>query len=591
METKEKLDRLRALMADHKVDAWLVPSADPHQSEYVAAHWQARAWMSGFTGSAGTLVVTHEKAGLWTDSRYHIRAAQELEGSGIGLFKAGLPGVIDYYQWLKQELADGAVIGFDGSLLSLSAVEKMEAALADSSIALAAKGDLVGEIWTDRPGIPLEKVFLLDEEFTGESRSSKFARIREKMVEQGAQAHLIPLLDDIAWTLNIRGDDVTFNPVAVSYLLVLEDSVRWFIDPAKVPQELQTALEAEGVSFFDYQEMNAHLSQLPKDTTILIAPEKTNCMLREAIPSACKVKYGTGIVTVMKAAKNEGELEGIRQAHLRDGAAVVRWLCWLDQADFTEHHTEITLADKLTAFRAEGAHFQGLSFSTISAYKANSAIGHYSPQPETTPRVTADGLLLVDSGGQYLDGTTDITRVMSLGTPTDEEKRVFTTVLRSLIHLSTARFPEGTEGKMLDAIAREPLWQQGWQCRHGIGHGVGHFLNVHEGPQGFSPRIAAGFSPGSVTTIEPGVYFEGAFGVRLENMVITTIAETTEFGNFCAFETITWCPIDLTLVNADMLNNDERDWLNDYHQDTYAKLTPYLNEEERAWLRHETQAI
>jgi Xaa-Pro aminopeptidase len=276
---------------------------------------------------------------------------------------------------------------------------------------------------------------------------------------------------------------------------------------------------------------------------------------------------------------------------LRDGAALVRWLCWLDQVDFTEHHTEITLADKLTTFRAEGAHFQGLSFSTISAYKANAAIGHYSPQPETTPRVTADGLLLVDSGGQYLDGTTDITRVMSLGTPTDEEKRVFTTVLRSLIHLSTARFPEGTEGKMLDAIAREPLWQQGWQCRHGIGHGVGHFLNVHEGPQGFSPRIAAGFSPGSVTTIEPGVYFEGAFGVRLENMVITTIAETTEFGNFCAFETITWCPIDLTLVNADMLNNDERDWLNDYHQDTYAKLTPYLNEEERAWLRHETQAI
>lgn len=591
MEPKEKLQNLRALMVEQGLDAWLVPSADPHQSEYVAAHWQARAWMSGFHGSAGTLVVTRENAGLWTDSRYHIRAAQELEGSGIELFKAGLPGVMTYYQWLKQELGKGAVVGFDGSLLSLSAVEKMEKALVGSGITLAAKGDLVDKIWPDRPNLPTEPVFLLDEKYSGELRRSKFARIREKIAEQGAQLTLVPLLDDIAWTLNIRGNDVTFNPVAISYLLVLEDELRWFIDLVKVPQDVRAALEADGVSLFAYEEINAHLAQLPEDITILIDPEKTNCMLRESIPTACEVKHGAGIVTVMKAIKNEFELEGMRQAHLRDGAAVVRWMCWLDQVDFSEHHTEITLANRLTAFRAEGEHFQGLSFGNISAYKANSAIGHYSPQPETTPRVHAEGLLLADTGGQYLDGTTDITRVIALGTPTDEEKRAFTTVLKSLIRLSTARFPQGAQGKMLDAIAREPLWQLGWQCRHGIGHGVGHFLNVHEGPQGFSPLRPAGFFPGSVTTIEPGVYFEGKFGVRIENMVITIPADTTEFGEFCAFETITCCPIDLNLVNISMLNKEERDWLNDYHQNTYAKLIPFLNEKERVWLRHETREI
>jgi len=591
METREKLQHLRDCMTKNGVDAWLVMSVDPHQSEYVAPHWQSRAWLSGFNGSAGTLVVTREKAGLWTDSRYHIRAAQELEGSGIELFKAGLPGVITYNQWLKQELNKGAVVGFDGSLLSLSTVEKMEKALDGSGITLKACGDLVGRIWTNRPALPTEPVFLLSEQFTGESRPSKFARIREKMAEEGVNAHLVPTLDDIAWALNIRGGDVTFNPVAISYLLILADDVRWFIDPAKVPQEVQAALEADGVSLFGYEEINTHLSGLTENTAILIDPAKTNCMLREAIPQGCEVKHGQGLVTTMKAIKNETELAGMRQAHLRDGAAVVRWMHWLDQVDFNEVHTEITLADRLTTFRADGEYFQGLSFGNISAYKTNAAIGHYSPQPETTPRVHAEGLLLADTGGQYLDGTTDITRVVSLGAPTDEEKLVFTTVLKSLIRLSRAHFPKGTQGCMLDAIAREPLYQQGWQCRHGIGHGVGHFLNVHEGPQGFSPLRAAGFSPGSVTTIEPGVYFEGKFGVRIENMVITIPAETTEFGEFCAFETITFCPIDLDLVNVSLLNEEERTWLNDYHQETYAKLSPLLNKEERAWLQHETRAI
>jgi Xaa-Pro aminopeptidase len=591
METKEKLQNLRALMAKFKIDAWLVPSADPHQSEYVAAHWQARAWISGFHGSAGTLVVTREKAGLWTDSRYYIRAAQELKSSSIELFKAGLPGVLNYYQWLKQELGEGTVVSFDGSLLSLSAVEKMEKALDGSGISLAVKGDLVDEIWPDRPALPMEPVFLLDEKYTGESRASKFARIREKMIEQGAQAHLVPMLDDIAWTLNIRGRDVTFNPVTISYLLVLEDDIRWFIEPQKVPQEVRKALQADGVSLYGYEDIDSHLAQLPEGSSILIDPAQTNCMLREAVPDACEVKRDKGIVTVMKAIKNRVEMEGIRRAHLRDGAAVARWMYWMDQVDLAEHHTEITLVDKLTAFRAEDEHFQGLSFSNISAYKANSAIGHYSPQPETTPLVHAEGLLLTDTGGQYLDGTTDITRVVSLGAPTAEEKRVFTTVLKSLIRLSTARFPQDTQGKMLDAIAREPLWQQGWQCRHSIGHGVGHFLNVHEGPHNFSPRCADGFSPGSVTTIEPGVYFEGKFGVRIENVVITTAVESTEFGDFCALETVTFCPIDLELVDVSMLNEEERAWLNNYHQETYTKLSPRLNEEERVWLRHETRVV
>ena len=591
MQPREKIAKLRNLMVDHQIDAWIVPSADPHQSEYVADHWKARAWLSGFTGSAGIVVVTMDKAGLWTDSRYHIRAAKELHGSGIDLYKFCLPDVPSYIEWLRDELGQDGTIGFDGNVLSVAEVEKINRAFDERQFTLSFQHDLLGQIWQERPEIPVNQIFLHDISFAGESRTSKFQRIRNKLKEYGSQAHLLTMLDDIAWTFNIRGSDVAYNPVAISYAAITKDEARIFINDEKVPREVKIALEQDGVIFSEYEDIISFLETVEPETSILIDPEKTSYKLREAIPENCSIKYGDSIPHTLKAIKNETELEGICRAHIRDGVALVKWMCWLDQHISEGNHTEITVAEKLEEFRSVGDHFQGLSFSTISGYQANAAIGHYSPNPETTPTLRPEGILLIDSGAQYMDGTTDITRTITLGSPTSEEKKAFTLVLKGHIRLARAKFPKGTKGHQLDMIAREPLWTQGWNCRHGIGHGVGFFLNVHEGPQRFREDNSVVFESGMVTSNEPGVYFEGKYGFRIENVVITAPVEATEFGEFFGFKTVSLCPIDLDLVEASLLSLDEKTWLNEYHQTVNTILRPFLTEDEQEWLQHETREI
>ena len=567
------------------------PSADPHQSEYVAGCWQTRAWLSGFTGSAGILVVTQEKSGLWTDPRYHIRAAEELADSGIGLFRMGSPGVPSYAKWLQTELEDGDTIGFDGSVMAVCEVQKLEQAFQDKAITFSYQDDLIEHLWHDRPELPQDPIFLHDLKFSGESRLSKFQRIRDKLEEGGIQAHLVPALDDIAWLLNIRGSDIQFNPVAISYAVISKWEVRLFIHPNKVPKDVREALEEDGVEFSDYEEIFSYWRQLPDESMVMIDPKKSSYKLERIISQTCTIKKGMSIPDAMKAVKNKTELGGLKQAHIRDGAAVVKWMFWFDQQSADILQTEITVADRLAGFRSLGENFQGLSFGTIAGYQANAAVGHYSPRPETTPTIEPEGVLLIDSGGQYLDGTTDITRTIALGDPTEEEKLAFTLVLKGLINLSMVKFLKGTKGSELDVFAREPLWRQGWNCRHGIGHGVGAFLNVHEGPQRFAPGNSVPFEPGMVTTNEPGVYFQDKFGFRLENILVTIPVETTEFGEFYGFETITLCPIDLELVEAALLNSEEKAWLNNYHELVYKTLTPFLTQEEQAWLHHETRSI
>lgn len=591
MRPQEKINALRTLMHKNGIDAWIVPSTDPHQSEYVADCWRAREWLSGFTGSAGIVVVTQEKAGLWTDSRYHIRAAQELAGSGIELFKVGLSGVPTYIEWLTAEINSGGVVGLDGQVFSVAEVERLKKAFKDSSITIHSQHDLIGRLWDDRPAIPRNPIYILDDEFSGEARVAKITRIRDKIKEHGAGAHLLASLDDIAWTLNIRGSDVLYNPVGICFLMISLEEVRLFIHVEKVPPAVKAVLQSDGVMIAEYEELYPYLKRLPSQMIVLIDPEKTNYKIKAMIEEISQVKHTPSVPEGLKAIKNSTELAGIKNAHIRDGVAMVRWLYWLDQQSPLTAHTEITIAEKLAELRSSGEHYQGLSFGTISGYQANGAIGHYAPQPDTTATLQPEGILVIDSGGQYLDGTTDITRTISLGSPNADEKRAFTAVLKAHIKLATTIFPQGTPGSQLDAIAKEPLWQQGFECRHGIGHGIGYFLNVHEGPQRFSKGNKVPIDLGMVTTNEPGVYFEGKFGIRIENVIVTIPDSTTEFGDFYRFETVTYCPIDIELVEIPLLSSVEKDWLNVYHQTVYEKLAPLLATEEKEWLRYETQLI
>lgn len=591
MTPRERISALQTLMRAHGMDAYIIPTTDPHMSEYVAPRWQARSWVSGFAGSAGTLVVLPETAGLWTDPRYHIRANQELQGSGIELFKLGLPGVPPYPDWLAHNLPPNAVIGFDGSVFAVSDVAKLAHAFQDKPVTMSSEHDLVGQIWTDRPPLPQNEIFIHPLQFAGESRTVKLSNIRRELAAQNANAHLISALDDIAWTLNIRGSDIAFNPVAISYLFISHDAVRLFMDAAKIPHPARAELEQDGIQLSPYTDLLSFITQLPSQTAVLLDPTKTSYRLEQLLSQTCQTIHASNIPARLKAQKNQTEQNGLCAAHVRDGVAVVKWLSWLAEQTFEEPYTEITLGDKLTQFRSAGENFRGSSFGNIVAYQANSAVGHYSANPETTPRIRRDGILLVDSGGQYLDGTTDITRTLTLGNPTPEQKRVFTTVLRSLIRLSETKFPHGTQGRQLDAIAREPLWQSGWNCRHDIGHGIGYFLNVHEGPQRFSETNTVVIEPGMLTSNEPGVYFEGNFGVRLENLVLARSDKVTHFGEFLGFETVTLCPLDLALLDASLLSPSEKNWLNTYHRRVLETLSPFLSAAETAWLSMATREI
>ncbi|MFA6940837.1 MAG: aminopeptidase P family protein [Clostridiaceae bacterium] len=592
MKIKDRIENLRQLMKQNNMDAYIIPSFDAHQSEYVSEHWKCREWISGFTGSAGTVVVTLDGAGLWTDGRYYIQAQKQLQGSGISLFKMAEPGVPSYTEWLKSNLKEKSTVGFDGSVFSTDMVRDMEKAFKSKSIAIKMEKDLINELWKDRPSIPTYPIFIHDVKYAGKSRTEKLNEVRIEMKRSGANYFLLTSLDDIAWLLNIRGNDVSNTPVIISNVIVSECKCWLFINYSKVPEKVKRILESDDVKLQDYEDVQQFLNHLLKNDTVMLDTSRVNAKLYSAINRDTAKIESPNITTKLKAVKNEIEIENIRCCEINDGVAMVKFIKWLKTSIGKEEITEISASDKLEALRRQNDLCIGLSFDTIAAYKDHAAMMHYKAQKETQYTLKNEGFFLVDSGGQYFNGTTDITRTIALGKLTEVEKRDFTLVLKSNIALSEAKFLYGTTGSNLDIIARQPIWKYGLDYKCGTGHGVGYLLSVHEGPQKISPipnNIV--FEKGMNITNEPGIYKEGKHGIRTENMMLTLEDEKTEFGQFMKFESITYCPIDLDGIDKDMLTEDEKKWLNTYHKDVYAKLSPYLNEEEKSWLEKETREI
>lgn len=581
----KRTDALRALFGTEGIAAFIIPSTDPHMSEYVAPHWKSREWISGFTGSAGTVVVANQKDGLWTDSRYFIQAAQQLEGSGIDLYKEMLPETPSIPAFLSMELKPGEAVGIDGKVFSVEAARQLQDELKKSGIAVKSISDPMSRIWADRPAMPEDAAYIYDTEYAGKSCEEKLAAIREEMEKAGAETLLISALDEIAWTLNIRGNDVHCNPVVVSHLLIGKQDAHFFIQPRKVTEEVSAYLEKAGVVIHGYEEIDDFLSKLEAGS-ILLNPAKTNFASYSAICAECRIIEGASPVTLLKAIRNEQEIKGIHEAMKRDGVALVKFLKWLEEAVPAGKETEISVDKKLHEFRAAQPLYMGESFDTIAGYKEHGAIVHYEATPETDVALKPEGFLLLDSGAQYMDGTTDITRTIALGALTEEEKTDYTFILKGHIALAMAVFPEGTRGAQLDVLARMPLWNHRMNFLHGTGHGVGHFLNVHEGPQSIRMNEnPVTLQAGMVTSNEPGVYKAGSHGVRTENLVLTVDAGEGMFGKYMKFETITLCPICKKGIIKEMLTTEETEWLDDYHRKVYEKLSPELDKEEQEWLK------
>lgn len=587
MEILQRIERLRRLMRENQMDAYIIPSSDSHLSEYVADHFKCRQWISGFTGSAGTVVVTLEDAGLWTDGRYYIQAEKQLQNSGISLFRAADPKVPSYTEWLKDYLPEGSVLGFDGTVFSAKQIKDMEKEF-QGKVALKFDQDLIGQLWQDRPPIPAQDIFIHEVKYAGRSRVEKLNELRAQMSKKGANVHLLSVLDDIAWLLNIRGADVPNNPVTIAHVLVTQDACTLCIDQAKVPGAVKAELEKDGIQLKNYEAIVELLQDLQAEDIILIDPEGINAVLYHAINTQTKKVEGPNPTTLLKAIKNNTELDNMRVSNILDGVAMVKFIKWLKTAIGKETITELSAGDVLEALRRENKECVGLSFDTIAGYKDHAAMMHYKATPEIAYTLEDEGLLLVDSGGQYFGGTTDITRTIVLGTLTEEEKRDFTLVLKGHIALATAKFLYGATGSNLDVLARQPIWKYGIDYKCGTGHGVGMFLNVHEGPQRLSqmPNTHK-LEEGMILTNEPGIYKEGKFGIRTENMMVVVNDEETEFGQFMRFEAITYCPIDLAGVDQSLLTEEEQKWLDEYNKMVYDKLEPYLNEEEKAWLAQE----
>ncbi|WP_025068785.1 aminopeptidase P family protein [Bacteroides gallinarum] len=587
----ERIAALRAYIASKDIQAFIIPSTDPHLSEYVASHWQSREWISGFTGSAGTVVVTAGEAGLWTDSRYFLQAARQIEGTDIVLYKEMLPGTPDIPAFLNSRLQEGDTVGIDGKMFSAAAVEHLQKELDKSRIHVKSIADPMQLLWSDRPAMPSEPAYVYDTKYAGKSFAEKLAAVRKEMKAAGAEALLLPALDEIAWLLNIRGNDVHCNPVAVSYLLVEKQGVHYFIQPRKVTAGLASYLNANDISVHAYEEIEDYLRNLTS-RNILVNPAKTNYAIYSAIRPGCRIIEGASPVTLLKAVRNEQEIAGLHAAMQRDGVALVKFLKWLEEAVPAGRETEISIDRKLHAFRAEQPLYMGESFDTIAGYKAHGAIVHYEATPETDAALKPEGFLLLDSGAQYLDGTTDITRTIALGNLTEEEKTDYTLILKGHIALATAVFPEGTRGAQLDVLARMPIWKRHMNYLHGTGHGVGHFLNVHEGPQSIRMNEnPIALQPGMVTSNEPGVYKAGSHGIRTENLMLTIAAGEGMFGNYLKFETLTLCPICRKGIIKEMLTAEETGWLNEYHRTVYEKLSPYLDNDEKEWLKEACKAI
>lgn len=583
MSTKEKVEFLRQSMAKKGIDAYIIPSNDIHFSEYVADHWKSREWISGFTGSAGTIVITADDAGLWTDSRYFLQAETELENTGIKLFKPQNRFAPEHIEWLAKELKKGNTVGIDGNLLTNNQQKKYSSILSEREIELSTSYDLLNEIWKDRPSIPLNEIEEHDISFAGKNRTEKLGEVRAQMKDQGVDHHLITTLDDIAWLFNIRGTDVDFNPVAVCFALVSRESAQLFIDASKVDTVLKQKLSNDHIDIRAYDDLIQYLNELPSEDKLLVNDGTCAYTIYRSINA--QIVSGKTITTALKGQKNNTELDHVEKMMAKDGAALANAFYWLDQKMKNgEGVAESTFAQKIAECRSQMEGYKGESFPAIVGYKGNGAIIHYRPESGKDATMTSDGVLLCDSGGQYLDGTSDITRTIALGTPSKEEKRNFTLVLKGMVSLTRATFPIGTTGAQLDVFARMHLWEHGLNYGHGTGHGVGFYLNVHEGPQGISGMNSSAarvpLKEGMITSNEPGYYKEGRYGIRIENLI--SVIKSGNAG-FFEFKTLTLYPIDIKMIDEAIFNKSEKAWLNKYHYEVFKKVSPYLEGDLLSW--------
>lgn len=595
MSTAKRVEKLRALMAEKGMDAYVVPTADFHQSEYVGEHFKARKFISGFSGSYGTAVITKDDGGLWTDGRYFFQATNELEGSGIRLMKMFVGDTPSVTEFLADVVPEGGTVGFDGRVMSMGEGEEFEEALTPKNIKINYSEDLIDEIWEDRPPLSEKPAFFLEEKYSGESTASKLARVREKMKEAGADIHIIASLDDTCWLLNVRGDDIDFFPLLLSYSIVTMDSVELYVDERKLNDQILAEFAKNNVHIHPYNDIYEDVKKLDPSLTAMIDPMKMNYALFKNIP--CKTVEAANPEILMKAMKNPVELENIKEAHIKDGIAITKFMYWVKTRFDKEKITELSAADKLTSLRAAQDGYIRDSFEPLCAFADHAAMMHYSPSPESDVELKEGAFFLNDTGGGYYQGSTDITRTFVLGSVDQQMKKYFTAVVRAMMRLSRARFLYGCYGYNLDILARGPIWDLDLDFQCGTGHGVGYLGNVHEPPTGFRWYIVPSknehhqLEEGMVITDEPGIYEDGQFGIRIENEFIVRKGVQNKYGQFMYFETITFAPIDLDGIDPEEMSKDEREWLNNYHKDVYEKIGPHLTDEEREWLKEYTRAI
>lgn len=592
----ERLEALRSIMAQRGIDIYVVPTSDFHESEYVGEYFKARKFITGFTGSAGTAVITKEEAGLWTDGRYFVQARKQLKDSTVTLFPMGEENVPTVAEFIKEKLPKKGCIGFDGRVVNGKAGEEYRTIASEKEGSLYVKEDLIDLIWEERPPMSKEPFFILEEKYSGKSTAEKLSDVRKKMEEEGADLHILTSLYDIAWLLNVRGGDISYVPVVLSYLVLGKEECIWFLQQEILTEEQRAYLSENKVTVRDYEEIYSYVTEIPGDKKVLLHVSEVNYRIVNALPEAVEVIDKENPTELMKAVKNETEIENTRKAHIKDGVAFTKFMYWLKTTIGKQEITEISASDKLESFRREQENFLDLSFDTISAYGANAAMMHYSATEESNALLKPEGLYLVDSGGHYLEGTTDITRTMALGSITDEMRLHFTTVLCSNLNLAAAKFLQGCTGRNLDILSRGPLWKLGIDYKCGTGHGVGYILNVHEGPNSFRWQKRKGVPDaelleGMITTDEPGVYIEGAYGIRTENELLCKKGMKNEYGQFMEFETITYAPIDLDALDPAVMTREQRELLNDYHKEVYEVLSPYMTQEENQWLKEYTRAV
>ncbi|MDO4269124.1 MAG: aminopeptidase P family protein [Eubacteriales bacterium] len=591
----ERIARLRALMKERGVDACLVPTSDYHESEYVGEHFACRRYITGFTGSAGTAVIMQDWAGLWTDGRYFVQAGAELSGTGVELMKMGQPQVPSLETFLEEHLPEGAVLGFDGRVINGKMGEDLEKRFSGKHISLNYRAALVDEIWENRPALPENPIWILEERYAGEPAADKIAALRRQMDGCGAGYHLLTTLDDIAWLLNIRGNDIPCNPVVLSYLLVTKDSIRFFVNPASVPEQAEAYLKGLGVELYPYMDIYSQVKDI-RGSRILLESGKVNYTLLKSLDSSNQIIDRMNPTVLAKSCKNPVEIENMKAAHIKDGVTMTKFIYWMKKNIGKEPMTECSVAEKLDQMRLDGGALDQ-SFTTISAYGANAAMCHYHAVPESCAVLEPKGLYLVDSGGQYLEGTTDITRTLALGPVTDEEREHYTLVLMSMLRLGHVKFLQGCSGLSLDYVAREVFWKRGLDYNHGTGHGIGYLLNVHERPIGIRFRVvperqdSAPFMAGMVCSDEPGLYIEGSHGIRTENQMFCKEDEKTGYGQFFRFEFLTCVPIDTEPLDVSLMTDEDLAYLNEYHAQVYEKISPYLDGEEKQWLRQATQPV